>query len=130
MGSIITRQFMALYGDKLTAVTMCGTIGDVDGLDALISQLQEKVDKGEGKDDASEAIGAIFARFFNRIDEEILYGNEWICHDRHVQYDHAMDPFDAFTKPTNNQAILYLAQMLKSGRHGMGRKGSDRASHL
>ena len=43
---------------------------------------------------------------------EIKLGNEWICSDPYVQEDHAMDPFDAFTKPTTNQSLLYFVQMM------------------
>ena len=32
--------------------------------------------------------------------------------DPDVQYDHAYDPFDAFTKPTTNQSFLYFLEMI------------------
>jgi len=40
-------------------------------------------------------------------------GNEWICHDPYVQLDHAQDPFDAFTKPTCNEALLQFIEMIE-----------------
>ena len=49
---------------------------------------------------------------FERCPEDIKYGNEWICSDPAVQYDHAMDPFDAFSKPTRNRSFLYFCQMI------------------
>lgn len=112
MGSIIARQFITRYGDKLKAVTICGTIGDLDGLKELEANLKNTVERGHGKDFDPNAINTIFERFYDRIDEEIIYGNEWICHDRYVQKDHAEDPFDSFTKPTNNISMLYFCKML------------------
>ena len=49
---------------------------------------------------------------FARCDEGVKLGNEWICHDEYVQKDHAADPFDAFTKPTNNRSMLFFCQMM------------------
>lgn len=43
---------------------------------------------------------------------EVKYGNEWICHDPYVQTDHAMDPFDAFTKSVANQSMYDFVQMM------------------
>ena len=44
---------------------------------------------------------------------QLKLGNEWICHSKWVQNDHAADPFDAFTKPTNNRSMLYFCEMMK-----------------
>ena len=52
-------------------------------------------------------LGGLFSRI-----EEVKIGNEWICHDPYVQIDHATDPFDAFTKPTSNEALLQFIEMI------------------
>ena len=57
----------------------------------------------------------------------ISIGNEWICSDPYVQRDHAEDPFDAFTRPTTNQSLLYFVQMMKAitGTEWAGKIPSD-----
>ena len=59
-------------------------------------------------DELAGAMGGLFAR----IEEGVKIGNEWICHDPYVQIDHATDPFDAFTKPTSNEALLQFVEMI------------------
>ena len=56
-------------------------------------------------------LGKMLGGLFSRI-EEVKIGNEWICHDPFVQIDHTQDPFDAFTKPTSNEALLQFIEMI------------------
>ena len=58
---------------------------------------------------------------------DVSIGNEWICSDPYVQRDHAEDPFDAFTRPTTNQSLLYFVQMMKAitGTEWAGKIPSD-----
>ena len=113
MGSFITRQYMAKYGDDLTGATICGTTGVWPNLDQNIAIVQKLVDEGKGEE-ADPSRGATFMGWmFARCDEGVTLGNEWICDSPYVQQDHAQDPFDAFTKPTSNRAWLYFLQMMK-----------------
>ncbi|MDD7305484.1 MAG: alpha/beta fold hydrolase [Peptoniphilaceae bacterium] len=113
MGSMIARQFMARYKDTIDAVTICGTTGTIEGSKEIKAYLEKLIEEGKADQANPDALGEIFKSFFVKIDEEIKLGNEWICHDKYVQLDHAKDPFNAFTKPTNNQSLLYFIQMLE-----------------
>ena len=112
MGSIITRQFIAKYGDELSGAVICGTV-DPDAIpcEEGIRQLKPLVEAGKGDEADPELLGALLGGLFARI-EEVKLGNEWICHDEYVQLDHANDPFDAFTRPTSNEALLQFIEMI------------------
>lgn len=113
MGSIILRQFMAKYGKELAGAIVCGTVGpDAIPCDEGIKLLKPLVEAGKGKEADPELLGSLLGGLFARI-EEVKLGNEWICHDPYVQLDHAQDPFDAFTKPTSNEALLQFIEMIK-----------------
>lgn len=112
MGSIIARQFIAKYGDELAGAIICGTVGpDAIPCEEGIKQLRPLVEAGKGDEADPELLGAMLGGLFARI-EEVKLGNEWICHDEYVQIDHANDPFDAFTKPTSNEALLQFIEMI------------------
>ncbi|MDD6648194.1 MAG: alpha/beta hydrolase [Firmicutes bacterium] len=112
MGSIITRQFIAKYGDELAGAIICGTVGpDAIPCEEGIRQLKPLVEAGKGDEADPELLGALLGGLFARI-EEVKLGNEWICHDEYVQLDHANDPFDAFTRPTSNEALLQFIEMI------------------
>lgn len=110
MGSVITRQYMARFGSDLKAATICGTCGDFPTREAK-SACQALVDAGKAKESDPAAAMNLMGWMGQRCGQ-IKYGNEWICSDAHVQYDHAFDPFDAFAKPTTNQALLYFIEMI------------------
>ncbi|MBO5329731.1 MAG: alpha/beta hydrolase [Anaerotignum sp.] len=113
MGSIICRQFLAKYGSELTGAIICGTVGpDAVPCDKGIELLKPLVDAGKGAEADPELLGSLLGGLFSRI-EEVKIGNEWICHDPYVQLDHANDPFDAFTKPCSNEALLQFVEMIK-----------------
>lgn len=113
MGSIILRQFMAKYGEELTGAIICGTVGpDAVPCEDGIKALKPLVDAGKGKEADPALLGNLLGGLFARI-EEVKLGNEWICHDPYVQIDHAQDPFDAFTKPTSNEALLQFVEMIQ-----------------
>lgn len=112
MGSMIAREYMARFPEDLRAVSLCGTVSSMDGLDEFIQKLEKEVEAGRGEEDGSKFIGELFADFFNQVEEEVTIGNEWICHDKYVQVDHAKDPFNSFTKPMQTRSILYFSQML------------------
>ena len=111
-GSIITRQFIAKDGDELAGAVICGTV-DPDAIpcEEGIRQLKPLVEAGKGDEADPELLGALLGGLFARI-EEVKLGNEWICHDEYVQLDHANDPFDAFTRPTSNEALLQFIEMI------------------
>lgn len=113
MGSFIVRDYIAKYGDELTAVTICGTTGEWPNLDSSIAMVQKIVDDGKGDESDPTLGGELMGWMFARCKEGVKLGNEWICDDPYVQKDHAEDPFDAFTKPTKNRAWLYFLEMMK-----------------
>lgn len=110
MGSVIVREFMARYGEELEAATICGTCGDFP-TEKAEEILKKDIAEGKGKESDPEAAGVAMGWMGERCGE-IKLGNEWICHDPYVQTDHANDPFDAFTKPTTNQSMLYFMEMI------------------
>lgn len=112
MGSFIARDYIARYGDGLKGVTICGTCGSLPSLKDTMAALREAVDAGKGDESDPRFTGMLFGFMFARIAEPVRLGNEWICHDKWVQEDHAADPFDAFTKPTNNRSMLYFCEMM------------------
>lgn len=113
MGSFITRQYMAKYGEDLTGAVICGTTGVWPNLDESIAIIQKLVDEGKGEESDATLGAQLMGWMYSRITEGVTLGNEWICDDPYVQKDHAEDPFDAFTKPTSNRAYLYFCQMMK-----------------
>ena len=113
MGSIITRQFLAKYGSELTGAIICGTVGpDALPCEEGVKLLKPLVDSGKGAEADPALLGNLMGGLFSRIEEGVKIGNEWICHDPYVQIDHATDPFDAFTKPTCNEALLQFVEMI------------------
>lgn len=110
MGSVITREFMARWGSSLQAAAICGTCGDFPTAQAE-KMLQADVDAGKAKETDADAAAVAMGWMVERCGK-VSIGNEWICHDPYVQADHAKDPFNAFTKPTTNLAMLYFMQMI------------------
>ena len=113
MGSVIARDFMAKYGNELAGATICGTLGIFPVEDALLAKMEKLVADGHG-DECDPTLGGDLLGWMCERCGEIKLGNEWICHDVNVQNDHAADPFDAFTKPTSNRAMLDFVHMFKA----------------
>lgn len=113
MGSFIARDYAAKYGDDLAGVTICGTAGVFRGAEETAKALEEAVNAGRGKASDGQFTAQLMGWMCERCGE-VSIGNEWICADPYVQRDHAEDPFDAFTKPTTNQSMLYFTQMMNA----------------
>ena len=111
MGSFITRQYLAKYGKDLRAATICGTSGEWPNLEDGMILVKAIADTDPHGADPNIG-GALMGWMFSRCAEGVRLGNEWICDDPAVQYDHANDPFDAFTKPTHNLSWLYFLEMM------------------
>ena len=111
MGSFITRDFAAKYGAELDGITICGTTGVFRGAKQAAEALKKTIDEGKGKESDPKFTGDLMGWMCERCGD-VSIGNEWICADPNVQYDHANDPFDAFTKPTTNQSLYYFTQMM------------------
>ena len=111
MGSFITRDFIAKYGNELNGATICGTTGIFRGAKEAQKKLKEIIDVGHGEESDPNVVGSLMGWMCERCGE-IQIGNEWICHDPYVQKDHAQDPFDAFTRPTSNRSIYDFIQMM------------------
>lgn len=113
MGSMINRQFIAKYGNELKGAIICGTVGpDAIPTAKGIEALKALVDEGKGDEADAQLLGNLLGGLFSRV-EEVKLGNEWICHDKYVQLDHANDPFDAFTRPTSNESLLQFMEMIE-----------------
>lgn len=108
LGSMITRQYMMRYADDLSGVTICGTMGALDGPDVVAERLEKLVSEGHGHDTDYS---------FNRLEwmneriPDAKFGNEWVCGDPYVQRDHRLDPFNSLTEPNDPQSMLYMQQM-------------------
>lgn len=111
MGSFIARDYISEYGGELNAVTLCGTCGVFPGIEQGKAILQAAVDAGQG-DAADPAAASSLLGWMCERCGEVKLGNEWICSDPYVQLDHAQDPLDAFTRPTNNRSFLYFCQLI------------------
>lgn len=111
MGSFITRDFIAKYGNELNGATICGTTGIFRGAKEVKEKLKEIIDAGHGEESDPNIVSSLMGWMCERCGE-ISIGNEWICHDPYVQKDHAQDPFDAFTRPTSNRSIYDFIQMM------------------
>lgn len=112
MGSFIVRDYAAKYGDELSGITICGTTGVFRYADETGELLEKVCAEGRGGQADSKYTMKLMGWMCERCDE-VSIGNEWICSDTFVQRDHAEDPFDAFTRPTNNQSVLYFIQMMQ-----------------
>lgn len=111
MGSFITRDFIAKYGNELNGATICGTTSIFRGAKEVKEKLKEIIDAGHGEESDPNVVGSLMGWMCERCGE-VQIGNEWICHDPYVQKDHAQDPFDAFTRPTSNRSIYDFIQMM------------------
>ena len=111
MGSFITRDFIAKYGDELAGATICGTTGIFRGAEETGKKLKEAIDAGHGEESDPSYTGELMGWMCERCGE-VSIGNEWICADPYVQRDHADDPFDAFTRPTSNRSVYDFIQMM------------------
>lgn len=114
MGSMIARDFAAHYGEELDGLIICGTPGRFQMIDAVLPKVKALVEEGKGHESDPALIGELMGWMFARCEEGATLGNEWICHDPYVQKDHAEDPFDAFTHPTQNISLLYFIQMFQA----------------
>ncbi len=110
MGSMITRDFMTKYGDELDGAIICGTPGVINVSEETMAKIQKLIDEGKG-DEADPDLTVELIGWMCERCGEIKLGNEWICHDEYVQTDHALDPFDAFTKPTTNRSLRDFVNM-------------------
>ena len=80
MGSFITRDFIAKYGDELAGATICGTTGIFRGAEETGKKLKEAIDAGHGEESdpsygcvsaversASEMSGSVPIRMYSGI---------------------------------------------------------------
>ena len=111
MGSFIARDYIAKYGDDLAGVTICGTTGIFRGASEAQTGLEKIVAEGNGKGCNPEFVGSLLGWMCERCGE-VSIGNELISSYPYVHHYHEEDTFDDFTKPTNNQSLLYFTQMM------------------
>ena len=110
MGSFITRDYMANYGDEIDGVVICGTGRPFPNAVNVKEMIKGFVDAGRGDSTDPEAVGAVLGWFADKIPNTVV-GNEWVCGDPWVQKDHIADPFNAFSQPISNRALYYFSDM-------------------
>ena len=113
MGSFITRDYAAKYGEELAGITICGTTGTFRGAKETAELLKKICEEGHGLESNPEFTGALMGWMCERCGE-VTIGNECICADPYVQRDHAEDPFDAFTRPASNRSLYDFTQMMEA----------------
>ena len=111
MGSFIARDYMTKYGQELRGVTLCGTGAKFRNQEETAEALSLAIEEGKGKESDTKFIQMLLGWMFERCGD-VKIGNEWVCADPYVQKDHAEDPFNAFTKPTNNLGVYDFTQMI------------------
>lgn len=111
MGSMIARDYIAKYGEELNGVTLCGTCGVFRHAEEGAELLKKLIEEGKGNESDPGIVESLMG-WMCEYCGDVKLGNEWICDDAYVQQDHADDPFDAFTKPTNNQSMYDFTQMM------------------
>ena len=112
MGSFIVRDYIAKYGEEIDGVTICGTTGIFKGAKEAAQLCKAAIEEGRGEETDGTILNVFMGWMCERCEEPIQYGNEWICHDLAVQYDHANDPFNAFTKPATIRTLYDFALMM------------------
>ena len=61
MGSFITRDFIAKYGNELNGATICGTTGIFRGAKEVKEKLKEIIDAGHGEESDPNIVGSLMA---------------------------------------------------------------------
>jgi tetratricopeptide (TPR) repeat protein len=124
MGSFITRQFTAKYGNELAGAVYCGTAGPNEALKVGVAALEGLVAAGKG-DEADPALGgALFASMTERFDN-VKYGNEWVCEGLgyiwyygrtgEVDYEKAFHYYSKAAELGNLRSRIKVADMYKNG---------------
>lgn len=111
MGSIIARQYVAIYGDGVDGVILCGTFGVFPTTGEIAPALKALVDQGKGNDIDPSYLERLLGWMTERY-ENPRTPNDWISSDPDVVADHACDPFNNFTSPPNLRSLYYLVLMM------------------
>jgi alpha-beta hydrolase superfamily lysophospholipase len=102
-GSMIARCFAARYGSLLRGLIICGTCGEMPGLDPVMKELEALIAEGKGSDRDPQYLARMLAGWTDRYDHPNS-PNDWISEDPDVVADHAADPFNNLYNPPTNQA--------------------------
>lgn len=112
MGSFIARDYITKYGEGLAGVTICGTTAVFPHAAETEKVLEKAIAEGKGEESVPNYSKLLLGWMYERCGE-VRLGNEWVCSDPYVQYDHAYDPFNAYTKPTKNKTLLDFTRMMQ-----------------
>jgi alpha-beta hydrolase superfamily lysophospholipase len=109
-GSMIARNYAAMYASTLKALVLCGTCGTWGGMEPLGEELKELVDAGKGADSDPAFMGRLFAGWVDRF-ENAKTPNDWISADPDIVADHATDPFNNLYAPLSNRALYDILEL-------------------
>ena len=110
-GSMIARNYAAVYGESMAGLIICGTCGVMPVAAPMEKELSREVAEGRGSEVEVQYLGKLFAGMTDRI-ENVKTPNDWISGDPDVVADHAADPFNNFTRPPNKQAMYDLVHLI------------------
>lgn len=71
MGSFITRDFIAKYGDELAGATICGTTGIFRGAEETGKKLKEAIDAGHGEESDPSYTGELMGWMCERCERSV-----------------------------------------------------------
>jgi alpha-beta hydrolase superfamily lysophospholipase len=106
MGSFIAQAYLQRWGSDLKAAVLSGTTGGL-ALDAEALAALEAIGQGDGADEPSEMIAAMFAGMNTPFAEDGATGFEWLSRDRAEVQKYVEDPWCGF--PVSNG---YIADMM------------------
>ncbi|NIB42198.1 alpha/beta hydrolase [Pseudomaricurvus alkylphenolicus] len=90
MGSLMTQQYMALYGDSIEAVALSGSTL-VEGFDEFIPTIQAELNK-EGREAPCRTMGDVLKGGFADSIENARSHHDWLSRDSHEVQAYSDDP--------------------------------------
>ncbi|KPV45081.1 alpha/beta fold hydrolase [Alicyclobacillus ferrooxydans] len=113
MGSMIARQYAAVYGDGVDGVILCGTSGVFPRAEEIVPALEALVAEGKGELVDPSYLVNLMGWMTERYENPVT-PNDWISGDPDVVADHASDPFNNFTAPPNLRSLYYFVLMMQT----------------
>jgi alpha-beta hydrolase superfamily lysophospholipase len=113
-GSMIARNYAAVYGSTLSALTICGTCGQIEGMEEPLKMVKALIDAGKG----GERDPQVAAASLSFIDVSRYGPNagpmDWISGDKDVVADHGRDPFNNLKGTSTTQSVYDLMALINA----------------